>query len=134
MAQYHVGRNALSLHSLAAFVIYEVVLLCVSYTTRFAYLPRAVVDIVESTSSVVLSGCPSTSNVAVAAGSYNVGVIVVGGSSFSVDGVEPASVCVGAVDSTPFGLVGVCSSAAIVLSVDPSSTTIQNSMYKLMCV
>ena len=107
-------------------MIYAIVLLCVSYTTRFVYLPRAVVDMVESTFVVIVSSCPSTSSVVVAAGSYNVGVIVVGRSSFNVDGVEPTSVCVGAVDSTPFGLVDICSSAVVVLSFDVSSATIIN--------
>ena len=54
---------------------YAAVLLCVSYTTRFAYLPRAVVDMVDLTSGVVRLSCPSTSSVAVA-----------------VDGIEQASV------------------------------------------
>ena len=71
-------------------MIYALVLLCVPYTTRLVDLP--------GTSAVVLSSCPSSSSVAVAAGSYNVGVIVVVESSFSVDGVEPASVSLVAVD------------------------------------
>ena len=54
---------------MAACVTYAVVLLCVSYITRFVDLPRAVVDMVESTSGVVLSSCPSSYSVAVAAGS-----------------------------------------------------------------
>ena len=105
-----------------------------TYITRFVDLPRAVVDMGESTSALVLWSCPSSSSVAVAAGSCIVSMIVVGRSSFSVDNVEPASVCVVVVDSTPFGLVGVCLSAVVVLFFDLSSATIQNSMYKIVRV
>ena len=119
---------------MAACVTYAIVLPRVSYSTRFVDLPRVVVDMVESTSAVVLSSCPSSSSVAVAAGSYNVGMVVVGRSSFSVGGVKPASVCVVFVDSTPFRLVGVCLPAVVVLFFDLSSATIKNSMYKIVCV
>ena len=99
-------------------MIYAVLLLCVSYTSRFVDLP--------GTSAVVLSSCPSSFSVDVAGGSsINVGVIVVGRSSFSVDGVEPASVCIVTVDSTPFRLVVVCTSAVVVLSFDRFSATMQ---------